>query len=638
MPGRTDGQTAVSGREAYATGPPPSRRALPAQPRRCRLVEPPAWLGRHALTAATGLAASTPVIASTIKALRAGWMPAGDDGIIATRAWDVLTSHSPLVGQYSEASRVLGHSVHSPGPMLYWLIALPARFGGVWSIAVTMSALSTLAIVGCVALARRRGGAALMFGAALAIALMCQSLPAEALHDIWNPSAALFPFLLLIFTCWSIACGDERLLPLAVLLASFVTHTHLVYALPVALLMAGALAVLLARLVRRRRHRHAPAGRRWPWALGAVLVALACWAPPAIDQLDGSPGNLTLLVRAAEQRGPTLGAGVGWHAVERSIGARPWWLYVPASPWQRKREVRADSGTLRSASTIALLAALVLVALGGARRRRVDVAAAALIGLGLCAAIGLQAASNPSGRTLAATLGYTLWWGSEVGLWVWLTLFWAAWLAMFGVLRKRRRRGSPRARRAATYWRLEGVTRVRASRLAWPLAWTGGLVLVLAAGIAVAASGRPDSHVYQYRAINVLGEALERATRPGETLAYHPGPLDPGTQPIEPTLRFLLVRHGVRPLTDGALPRLGSYYFEDDRAVSGVVFVADGFRAPHGMRLLARVRFSSPWRREVLSVWTRAASSSAPATPPSRRHADVLAPPRRRQPQDSARL
>jgi len=44
---------------------------------------------------AAGLAAAIPVISATVNAVRAGWVPAGDDGIIATRAWDVLTSHTP---------------------------------------------------------------------------------------------------------------------------------------------------------------------------------------------------------------------------------------------------------------------------------------------------------------------------------------------------------------------------------------------------------------------------------------------------------------------------------------------------------------------------------------------------------------
>jgi hypothetical protein len=142
------------------------------------------WVRLPALAA--GVAAAIPVIDSTVKAVHAGWVPDGDDGIITTRGWDVLSSHTPLVGQYSEAGLVIhGQVMHSPGPMLYWLLALPARFGSVTSIAVTMGVVNSLAIIGCVLLARRRGGTVLMLAAAVGIALMSQSLPTEAMHDVW---------------------------------------------------------------------------------------------------------------------------------------------------------------------------------------------------------------------------------------------------------------------------------------------------------------------------------------------------------------------------------------------------------------------------------------------------------------------
>ena len=165
-----------------------------------------------------------------------------------------------------------------------------------------MCVLNTLAIIACVALARRRGGFVLMFAAAFGISLMCQSLPGEAMHDIWNPAAALFPFLALMFVGWSLACGEYRLLPLAALLGSFVVQTHLMYLAPTLVVLgvglggsccgwrSGAAAgagpprhgasgevgegdapeqAPLAREQARRR-----SGRVWPWALAAVVVLL----------------------------------------------------------------------------------------------------------------------------------------------------------------------------------------------------------------------------------------------------------------------------------------------------------------------------------------------------------------------------
>ena len=112
-------------RAPYARG----RLAPALLPLGSRLRPLAALLSRVVPCVATGVAAATPVIVSTAHAIRAGWQPAGDDAIIVTRAWDVLTAHSPLVGQYSESGYITGQIVHSPGPLLYWLLALPARFG-----------------------------------------------------------------------------------------------------------------------------------------------------------------------------------------------------------------------------------------------------------------------------------------------------------------------------------------------------------------------------------------------------------------------------------------------------------------------------------------------------------------------------
>jgi hypothetical protein len=565
----------------------------------------------------TGLAAAIPVIDSTIKALNAQWVPAGDDGIIATRAWDVFTSHTPLIGQYSEAGLVLhGQIMHGPGPMQYWLLALPVRFGSVTSIAVTMGVINTLAIIGSVALARRRGGLILMFAAALGIALTSQSLPTEGMHDIWNPAAGLFPFLLLIFLGWSLACGDYRLLPVTALVASFVTQTHLMYAAPTAAVLAVGLGgLLLWRLARRRSsgpeprrpEPRLPVPRIWPWALAALVIVAACWAPPAIDQIKNNPGNLATIARTAEHRGATLGRTVGWHAVVRSVGVTPWWLYVPASEWERKADVRATPSSTRTNSTIALLAALFVAGLIGALRRRWDLASAALIGLLLCGAIYLEAASNPKTLLLAETLAYTMWWGSVLGFWVWLILAWGVWLGLAGLSRP-----AIRALRARSPARLRALP-PRTRLVAVVLASLGALAGLVAVGSAVAETEKPDSHVYEYRSIRKIAAAIERHVPPGQTIDYRFGPLDVGTQPMEPAIRFFMVRHGDRVLAPGSLPRLGTYYELYNRPVQWIVDLREGARPQPRMTLVARVRFTSPWAKELVSAWAQ--KLSPPAAP-----------------------
>jgi hypothetical protein len=572
-----------------------------------------AWLVRAVPAIAAGLAAAVPVLISTVHAVNAGWEPAGDDGIILTRAWDVLTSHSPLVGQYSEAGNVTGQIVHSPGPLLYWLLALPVRYGTTTDVAVWMGAVNTLAIIACVALARRRGGLVLMFATAIGIALMCQSLASESFHDVWNPAAALFPFLLLVFLCWSLACGDHRLLPWVVLVASFVIQTHLTYVAPTAgLLVIGVGGLAARRGLGWRRDRvaaQAPApasGERprardraspiWRWVLAAVLVGAVCWAPPILDELENSPGNLTLVVRTTSDRGTTLGSAIGANAVVDAVGWKPWWLYVPVSEWSRKHDVRVTPSSGASDSTLALLAALGLVVLVGLWRRRGDLAAAALIGLAMCAALDANVANTPVVPLLAATIGYTAWWGSILGLWVWLVLAWALWL----LVRWLALASGPVRRRVTAFF--AGVP-ARGWKAACVVASLGCLAAVAATGNAVAATEKRDSHVNQYHPIATLVAALDRIVPAGESVRFQLGANDVSTQPIEPGVRFGLVRHGDLVLSQGAHQRLGYYYELENKPYSWFVYIANGKRHRKHMLLAVTVHFHDAWGKHTFSAW-----------------------------------
>src|SRR5262249_599015 len=228
--------------------------------------------------------------------------------------------------------------------------------------------------------------------AAVGIALMCRSLAANNFYDIWNPSAGLFPLLLLIFVCWSLACGDYWLLPLAVFVASFLAQVEDAFLPPTIAAMAVGLGGLAIARVEQRRRRPAVAapgwvglGRReehdlrrrgsmWPWALAALVVLLLCLTPPAIDQV-APRGHFGLVVKAATQRKTALGSRVGVHAVVRMVGITPWWLTHPrwlanpSEPFVRKYDVRRPASTLANASTVVILGWLLLAA-GLAIRRR----------------------------------------------------------------------------------------------------------------------------------------------------------------------------------------------------------------------------------------------------------------------------
>jgi hypothetical protein len=557
-------------------------------------------LAGRPLTLAAGAAAALPVAGSTARAVRTGWEPTDDKAIIATRAWDVLTRHPPLVGQYSEAGYVTGHPAHDLGPMLYWLLAVPVRLGDPPAMAVTMGIVNVAAILAVVALARRGGGLPLMLMTAVAIPVASTSLAAETFHDIWNPAAALFPFLLLTVLCWSLACGRHRLLPVTVLVASFVVQAHLALLAPA----LGMLAVGIAGLALSRPRRIAAS------VAIALVVGAACWAPAVVDQAGGRPGNLTGVVRDATARKATLGASVGVHAVERAIGARPWWLTVPRTRWDRKFDVRTTPSATRRLTSSALLVALVAVAIAGALRHRTDLAAAALIGLVLCAGLAVVAAATPTLPVLAATLGYTLWWATFAGMWVWLVVSWAGWVALAAAARAIEGRVGRRAPGRAA----------RASWLPVALACGAGLGVVAVAGASAAAHEALDQHVALYRPIATIGARLDAAIPPARSVRLD-GRLDVATQPFKAAVRFALARNGDRVLSRGATARNGAWYELDHHRYSTLVALTDRPRRPRRtMTLLTRQRFTEAGAAHAVFVWiARAGTSRPPEASPWRR-------------------
>jgi hypothetical protein len=421
---------------------------------------------------ALGLVASIPIIAAAVGAVAHGWVPTGDRAYFAVRAFDVFSSRSPLVGPWSSgATAAAGQVVYSPGPLIYWLLAIPARFLDPSTLQVTSGLVNVASVIGMLGLAYRRGGMALLYATALAVPLMTASLPGETHSDLWNSSAPLFPFALLVFVCWSLACGEYRLLPLAVVVASFAAETHLTFAIPVlGALLVGVVGLALARPFRGGEK----AGR---WVAIAVVAGLVCWSAPLLDQVVHSPGNLSLLADAATSSEPTLGTKAGWHALVHTIGIPPWWLQSPPSAIERIVDLGASPSKASAGSAALMLLALAGVTLLGFRRKRADLWAAGALGLVLSASVALDTASTP--RAAFTTVDYTLRWASPAGMCVWLLLGWS----------------------------LVTLLPIRAPALG-RLAAPAAVAVVAAAGIAVAigAEARPEP----YRAMRTIGDRLER--------------------------------------------------------------------------------------------------------------------------------
>jgi hypothetical protein len=310
------------------------------------------------------MAAVAPVIVATVRAITGDWRPIGDNALFGLRAADVFTEHHPLLGPWSSASIAIGLDVNHPGPLLFDVLALPVRIGGPDAgLAVGVALINVACVVGIAAVARRQMGAPGVVVAMAAATGLGWAMGSELLFDPWQPHSLLYPFLCFLFVVWALASGDLVMLPWAVLLASYVTQTHVGYAVVVPTL--GALAVTAAAVRMWRGRRVDPEG--WParrrrasvWAGAAAIVAVACWAQPVIEQIFGEGrGNLGRLVSSVGDAGATVGFRDAPRYVATVLALPPWW----GRPSMSEDFVLGDSlpslgGSLVGLSVVAMLLA-----------------------------------------------------------------------------------------------------------------------------------------------------------------------------------------------------------------------------------------------------------------------------------------
>ncbi len=457
--------------------------------------------------------------------------------------------HSPLVGQYSFISAVLGRPVRSPGPLLYWLLAIPARLGGSDSLAIWIAAVNLLAVIGTVVLAHRRGGNVLMFATAACMVLMLHAFVPETFHDIDNPSATLLPFVLLVPVAWSVTCGELALLPLMVLLASFDVQTHLGYATPCVLLVL----VVVAEAIFGSRHARVARGTRTDARLAPGVRALAasgvviliCWAPPLIDEITHHPGNLTELIRAGTHSGSSPSLAETWDAVVRAVGVVPWWLRSPQTTIERAFETDIPQPVLVQLTAALILAGLVALAVLAHRRGRHDLRRANTVAVALAVAIAVAYKTSPTERGLWIPEGYALWWTTLAGMYAWLFLAWSSWSLLL------RPRLPSLAERP---WR---------SGVALASIVVGGL------GLAVGLRGKPDVDQSEYRPIRQLVKIALRAV-PRHSEVEVLGPADGSAFDAEAAIVFALSRRDTHVETDLASLFGPSYDLRENPAAEGL--------------------------------------------------------------------
>lgn len=354
-------------------------------------------------------AAWLPFVVGPARTLASGWRPVGDGAVIALRSWNVLTAHAPLVGQ---ATR-LAHGVFDPGPLEYWLLALPVhddpRRGVLWGAALCCLAAASLAVEA----AWSAGGALAGLGASVVIGGLALRVPGVALVPEWNPWFGMMFFLASLAAGWAVMAGHRRWWPVLVVTASVAAQAHLMFALGSAALVLAALGTGIADSIR---------ARSGYWWLPAGLVAgAACWSAPAIQQFTMRSGNISALLRSAGGNGNGLRTGLGFGLKALASATTPpplWWQ--SSIQWQYLlRQISGRSAGL----AVAMLILVTVAGIAGAwplRRRWLTALAGVTLILSLAALATY--ASIPVRSNSLSTLNYLIILVLPVGVLTWLVL------------------------------------------------------------------------------------------------------------------------------------------------------------------------------------------------------------------------
>jgi hypothetical protein len=227
-------------------------------------------------------------VALTKVSRHAGQTWAVSDGAVI-ELYTIYASHGlQTLGAYSQ------RGWHHPGPALfYWLV--PFYVAGGSNAAALSAGAAALNLVSLVTFAWVVSRKSWMKPAtAIAIlVLLCLYVGRahELLTNAWNPDILVFPFLAVLALSAAVADGDLWLLPILAIFASFVAQAH-VGLIPT---VAG---TVLTSLVLAVTSPSRSSLREWVfWLQAMVWSLLAIWALPLVEQLTGTPGNFTSMVR-----------------------------------------------------------------------------------------------------------------------------------------------------------------------------------------------------------------------------------------------------------------------------------------------------------------------------------------------------
>jgi hypothetical protein len=373
-----------------------------------RLLNRSFWSERRSLALSVALAiiVIAPIVVLALDGFGRDWYPAGDWAMTELRVLDSGTWETPLVGPYSR------FGWNHPGPLMFWLYAIPYRILGESSSSMVLTAglVNAVALGGMLAFAWRRGRLALVTITAVALAFLLSAFDASLLRDPWNPWVTVLPFGLLIVAVWSATERDGPALLVAVVVGSFLVQSHVGFAPLVGGLLAWAVVLAWFRGHDRRL------------LLWAAVVLAVCWLPVLVDALFGS-GNMSRLIDHFTTDSDPAGLSAGLEMAARQMGHE--------APWMGGEEpINAFGGALMGRSSSALLWPLVLfgAAMGLAAYRRAFDAVRFQATVALTALLGVFTVS----RISEDVFDYLVrWWWPIAALW-WVAAAWSVWSVLAG--------------------------------------------------------------------------------------------------------------------------------------------------------------------------------------------------------------
>jgi hypothetical protein len=186
-------------------------------------------------------------------------------------------SGQQMLGAYSQ------YGWNHPGPLPFYTFLPFYLVAGHGQHALNGGALAAnlLALLGMAWMTMRYGGGPLATAVAIFLLVYLVRIP-ELPSSFWNPHILVLPLAAWLALCAAIAIGEIALIPVAVLIASWMIQAHV--GLTIAVIACGMVTARLAQ----GSGRSVP--RSTKWLTAAVLIA--AWALPVAEQLTNTPGNM----------------------------------------------------------------------------------------------------------------------------------------------------------------------------------------------------------------------------------------------------------------------------------------------------------------------------------------------------------